>query len=278
MTKTQPPKTLVLDGIRRNGVGTPAAQRARAQGLVPGVVYGKKTSPISIAVKARELGKLLHGEAGEHALVTLRLGAGAPAAAAQTEASAPQEGRGRTKTHSAASGAAREAGKPWEQAVLVKAVQHDPVDGHVVHVDFHAIVLTERIRVKVSVELHGEPAGVKEQGGVLEHFLREIEVDCLPTAIPRAVVFDVSQMTIGETVHVKDLAAPQDTTITSDPAGVIASVLQRKEEKPEEAEAAATEPEVITERKPVEGAEGEAAGKGEKAEAKSEKKGEEKHT
>jgi large subunit ribosomal protein L25 len=201
---------------RRPATGSRRVSRLRREGLVPGVVYGKELEPLAVAVPSRELVKLLHSKAGEHALVTLRL----------------------------------EDGKTWEKPALVKSVQHDPVDGRVIHVDFHAIVLTERIKVKVPVVLKGEPVGVKQEGGILEHFLREIEVECLPTEIPASVEFEVGALKIGDTVHVSDLVAPRNGKITSDPAGVIASVQEPKAEKPEEAGAAAvTEPEIIREKK-----------------------------
>ena len=211
-------KTMIrqtLSATRRPLHGTRPVRRLRHDGLVPGVVYGKEMEPQSVVLNRQELVKLLHSKAGEHALVTLHID-GTPS---------------------------------WEKPVLVKALQHDPVDGHVVHVDFHAIALTERLRVKVPVVLKGEAVGVKQEGGILEHFLREVEVDCLPTEIPAGVEFDVSVLKIGETVHVRDLVPPHNTKITSDPDGVIASVQKPKEEKPEEAEVTATEPEVIREKK-----------------------------
>ncbi len=226
--KGQPEERAALTVKRRPTSGTRLARRLRATGVVPGVVYGKGTASLSVVVGERELSKLLHSKRGEHALVTLRL----------------------------------EDPKPWEKPVLVKALQHDPVNGRIVHVDFQAIVLTERLRVKISVILKGEPVGVKQEGGILEHFLREIEVECLPADIPANVEFDVSHLTIGETVHVRELAAPSHAKITSDAEGVIASVQKPKEEKPEEA-AAVAEPEVLREKKE----EGEAAPG---AEAKSE--------
>ena len=217
---------------RRPAIGTRPVRRLRAQGLIPGIVYGRKMDPVPVSVNARELVKLLHSKTGEHALVTLRLKDDAP----------------------------------WEKPVLVKTVQHDPVDGRVAHVDFHAVLLTERLRVKVPVLFKGEAVGVKQEGGILEHFLREVEVECLPTEIPGGIEFEVSALKIGDTIHVRDLAAPKNTKITSDPDGVIASVQMPKEEKPEEAAAAVTEPEVLREKKE----EGEAAA-GE--EAKAEKPG-----
>ena len=231
MTKTKTTGQQELTVERRPAVGTRPVRRLRAQGLVPGIVYGRNMDPVSVSVNHRELVKLLHSKAGERALVTLHL-------------------------KDAAS---------WEKPVLVKAVQHDPVDGHVSHVDFHAVLLTERLRVKVPVLVTGEAVGVKQEGGILEHFLREVEVECLPTEIPAGVELDISALKVGDTVHVRDLVAPKNAKITSDPDGVIASIQMPKAEKPEEA-VAVTEPEVIREKKD----EGEAAA-GE--DAKAEKQG-----
>jgi large subunit ribosomal protein L25 len=227
MAKTKSGAQQALTLQRRDERGTRPARRLRRAGLVPGVVYGKNAEPLAVTVAQGDLTKLLHSKAGEHALVTLRLdGAGA-----------------------------------WEKPALVQSIQHDPVDGHVVHVDFHTILLTERLRVKVPLVLKGEPVGVKQEGGLLEHFLRDVEVECLPTDIPTSIEFDVSALKIGDTVHVRDLPAPKQAKITSDPEGVIASIHLPKVEKPEEeAAAAVTEPEVIREKKEeAEGAEAEAA-------------------
>lgn len=210
-------------------------RRLRRQGLIPGVVYGRDTTPLAIAVDRRALVKLLRSKAGERALISLRI----------------------------------EDGTPWERPVLVKAIQDDPVAGHILHVDFQAIVLTERLRVKIPVLLKGEAVGVKQEGGILEHFLREVEVECLPTEIPPSVELDISALKIGETVHVRDLIPPTRAKITTDPTGVIASIQKPREEKAEEA-AAVTEPEVIREKKEeakAGGAEETKETKGEKGEA-----------
>lgn len=201
----------------RATLGTRPVKRLRQQGIVPGVMYGKGTDPLAVSINHQELVKLVHSKQGEHALVTLRLDDG--------------------KT------------KAWEKPVLVKTVQHDPIDGHVVHVDFHAILLTERLKVRVPVILKGEPVGVKQDGGLLEHFLREVEVECLPTEIPEGIEFDVSTLKVGDTIHVRDLTVPKNAKITTDPEGALASVQMPKEEKPEEETAAVTEPEVLREKK-----------------------------
>ena len=226
---------------RRTTMGSRPMRRLRQEALIPGIVYGRAMEPIPVTVSRKALAQLLHTKAGEHALVTLRL----------------------------------EDGKPWEKPALIQELQHDPVDGHVIHVDFHAIALTEQIRVKIPIALKGEPVGVKQDGGVLEQFLREIEVECLPTEIPEGIEVDVSALKIGETVHVRDLTPPKTAKLLTDPAGAVASVQQPKLEKPEEEAPAVTEPEVIREKK-EEGKEaaGEAAGAAEakKVEPKAEKK------
>jgi len=229
--------TDVLTARRRDLQGKRRVRRLRRQGLVPGVVYGRDTTPLAVTVESRSLIKLLHATAREHALLTLRI----------------------------------EDGAPWERPVLVKAIQDDPVAGHVLHVDFQVIVLTERLRVKIPVLLKGEAVGVKQEGGILEHFLREVEVECLPTEIPPSVELDISALKIGETIHVRDLVPPKGAKITTDPTGVIASVQKPREEKVEEA-AAVTEPEVIREKKEEAKPAGAEEAKGEKGEAAEGKK------
>jgi large subunit ribosomal protein L25 len=223
----------------RATTGSVEARRMRLAGQVPGVLYGKSIKPSSVTVNRRELVRFLHAHVGEHGLLTLKL-----------------EADGKS------------TGKP----VLIKRVEIHPVTGEVMHIDFHAIALTEQIRIKIPVVLAGEPVGVKQDGGLLEHFLREVEIECLPTQIPKQIDHDISALKIGDTVHVKDLAAPEGSRITADPDAGVASVLVPKVEKPTEAEAeaAAAEPEVIREKKPEEGEAAE--GKDVKAEKKEEKK------
>jgi large subunit ribosomal protein L25 len=174
-------------------------------------------------VSHQDFVKFLHAREGEHGLLTLRV-----------------EGA-------------------FEHPVLIKDIQQDPVDGEITHLDFHVIVLTEQIRIKIPLVLKGEPIGVKEEGGVLEHFLREVEIECLPTQIPKQIEHDISQLTVGAAIHVRDLIAPAGVRLTTDVGSVIASVLARKEEKAEEVAEAITEPEVIREKKPEVGAEAAAA-------------------
>lgn len=230
---------------RRTEEGTRPSRRLRRQGMIPAVLYGKKTAPVSLLVDRREFTKFLHARHGEHGILTLQV--------VQDDT-------------------------PLEKPVLLKRLQHDPLHGEVTHIDFHAVVLTEQIRVKVPVVLKGDAVGVKQDHGMLEHFLREVEVECLPAQIPNQIDHEISQMKIGDAIHVKDLAVPSGARLLSDPEGVIASVMTPKEEKVGEVPAeAVTEPEVIREKKPE--AEGEEAAaekpakdKEEKAPEKGEKK------
>jgi large subunit ribosomal protein L25 len=211
--------------------------------MIPAVLYGKQTAPVSLLVDRLEFTKFLRARHGEHGVLTLQV---------------------------------EQDSTPLEKPVLLKRLQHDPLHGEVTHIDFHAVVLTEQIRVKVPVVLKGDAVGVKQDRGVLEHFLREVEVECLPTHIPNQIEHEISQMKIGDAIHVKDLAVPSGARLLSDPEGVIASVLTPKEAKAEEVPAeAVTEPEVIREKKPD--AEGEEAAaekpaKEEKTPEKGEKK------
>ena len=236
MTTATSPARQQLAAQPRPARGTRQVRRLRQSGLIPAVLYGKGVEPVPIAINGRELARLLHARRGEHSLVTVRVDAGAA----------------------------------WEKPALIHAVQHDPVSGHIIHVDFHAIQLTARLKIKVPLVLTGEPVGVKQEGGVLEHFLREIEVECLPTQIPERVEFDASALKTGDAVHVKDLTAPAGARITSDPGGVVASVQAPKAEKPEEGAAAPSEPEVLREKKEEDGAPGE-AGEAKAEPAKAEK-------
>jgi large subunit ribosomal protein L25 len=144
---------------------------------------------------------------------------------------------------------------------LIKDIQYDPVKGDIVHIDFHEISLTKAIKVNVPVAAKGEPLGVKQEGGSLEHILWEIEVECLPTAIPKHFEVDVSALKIGDSIHIKDITFPAEVKVLNDPDAVVLSVAAPiKEEvavEPGLESEEKQEPEVIKEKKevPAEGAE-----------------------
>jgi len=228
-----------LRGTRREQLGKGGARKARAAGLIPGVVYGHGEPPVPVAIETREFQNALRHHKGGNAIVNLAVSGG-------------------------------------EYTALIRDVQYDPLSREILHLDFHHISLTETVEVRVTVHLNGLPLGVKDGGGILEHITREIEIRCLPTAIPSALEADVSALNIGDSIHVRDLVVP-DVTILTDLDTTVATVVPPTvmEEKPvEEAAATATaEPEVIAKGKQDE--EGEAKEK-EKEKEKGDKEKEKK--
>jgi len=201
----------------REELGKEAVKKLRGQGLVPAVVYKGKKS-LSIKVQARELFEVIHTKAGENVLVNLQV-----------------------------------ESKKSTQSAIIKEIQYHPVRGDVLHVDFNEISLTEALVVKVPIAVKGEAEGIKE-GGVVEHVLWEIEVECLPTEIPENIPVDVTPLKIGDSILVKELKVPKNVKILTD---LSATVISLKVPHVEEAEVAApeeamAEPEVIMEKKPKE--------------------------
>jgi large subunit ribosomal protein L25 len=222
-----------LSGTRRETLGKGGARKARAAGRIPGVLYGHGEEPVPVTVQAREFDLALRGHKGGNPIVNLAVGGG-------------------------------------EYTALIRDVQNDPLSHDILHLDFQHISLTETIEVKVAVHLTGLPIGVKDGGGILETILRDIEVRCLPTAIPSSIEVDVSHLAIGDSVHVRDVSVP-DVTILNDGDETIATVVPPTvmEEKPAEAvavEGAPSEPEVITKGKKEEGETPAAEGKEKKEE------------
>ena len=243
-----------LNAKVRPVVGTTSAQTLRRSGWIPGVVYGKGHTPRAVVVEQTALLKILHTKAGENVLINLHVDDGDTADAAKGK-------------------------KTAGTTVILKDVQHHPVTGSVRHIDLHQISLTETIRVNVPVVATGESIGVKQDSGVLEYLLREIEVECLPTQIPERFTLDISALKIGDSLHVKDLVLPDGVKLHVDLEAVVLSVLAIKEEKIAEVvpgAEAGTEPEVLKQKKPEE-LEAEAAAKAaEKTKKKDEPAGEKK--
>jgi large subunit ribosomal protein L25 len=228
-----------LKGNRRETLGKGGARKARAAGDIPAVLYGHGEQPVAVSIQARELDLALRAHKGGNPIVNLAVSGG-------------------------------------EFTALIRDVQYDPLTHDILHLDFQHISLTETIEVKVAVHLTGLPLGVKDGGGILETILRELEVRCLPTAIPPSIQIDVSHLNIGDSVHVREVSVP-DVTILNDGGETIATVVPPTvmEEKAAEevavGDAAATaEPEVITKGKKEEDEAAAAEGK-DKKEKKEEK-------
>jgi large subunit ribosomal protein L25 len=219
----------------RDGTGKGAARKLRAQGRIPAVVYGRKRAAQSIIVSPDALQKLLRGAAGMNTLIDLSLG-------------------GATST------------------VLVKGLERDPVRGKYLHADFYEVDLTQKVTVAVPVHLVGKAAGT-DFGGILDHPLRELLIECLPREIPQRIDVDVTALQVNDSIHVSDLRLAAGLTIKTDGALAVASVVLPAAEEAAPAAAA-------VEGVPVEGeaaaapAAGEAAAKAEpKAAPKAEEKG-----
>ena len=133
-----------------------------------------------------------------------------------------------------------------DRKALIREIQRHPVAGLILHLDLQHISLTERITVEVPIVLIGTPIGVKDGGGILEHLLREVEVECLPTDIPSKLEVDVSALQIGDSLHVSDIKAERAEILTEADRAIAAVVPPTvlEEVKPAE-EAVAAEPEVI---------------------------------
>jgi large subunit ribosomal protein L25 len=203
--------------------GKSAARRLRAEGRVPAILYGHGVESRAIALDPRALEKLLRAsDAGLNTLIDL-------------------ESKARPDLHG--------------KVALVKELQRDPLSGLVLHADLYEVNLSEKVRVTVPIELEGTPEGVSLQGGILEHSLREVDVECLPRAIPDVIRADVSRLNIGEGLHVSDLVLPEGVELLSDPALSVATVVAPKAEE-EAAPAAAA----AVEGAPAEGAAAPAAG------------------
>ncbi len=177
----------------RSGTGKSYNRKLRAQGKVPGVVYGSGKEPVSVSFDPKVLeGKLSESHAGINTLFDL-------------------EGDSSVAN----------------RVVMVKELQREPVRGAVLHADFYEIDLTERLHVSVPVHLSGTAPGLLE-GGVIEHALRELELACLPNAIPDEVIADVSGLELGQSLHVADIQLPGGVELVSNSELSVVSVLLPK--------------------------------------------------
>jgi len=206
-----------LEAVPRENFGKNEARRLRRDGKVPAVLYGGDSkSATPIAVEPRALLRILHSESGQNTLIALKLG---------------------------------DAG---DTRVLVKDFQLDPVTHEVLHADFYRVAMDKVIQVTIPVTVHGEPKGVKQQGGILEFIRREIVVECLPGDIPEHVDIDVSELMLHQGIRVRDIATdPKWKAVTEGDAMLLHVIMPKAEEvpTPEVTAAAATatpaEPEVI---------------------------------
>src|SRR5437773_1044300 len=207
-------KQVKLTAERRTAIGRAAVRKLKASGSVPAVMYGSKDKPEALQVSKRDINALLSHAAGENILVELEI-----------------------------------AGK--SRLALVQEVQHAPLGGAVLHVDFHAVSQDEVIQADVPLEPVGTANGVKNMGGLLEQNLRSLAIECLPRDLPDVIRVDVSALDIGDSIHVREIQLPSGVTTRIQLDLTAFSVLAPTvEEEPVAAVAeVAAGPEVIREKK-----------------------------
>jgi large subunit ribosomal protein L25 len=220
-------KELTIAAQSRDSRGKNEARRLRAKGSMPAVVYGGSTGPLPVAVSPKELTRILNSKTGHNTIFNLNVGGSE------------------------------------DTPVMIVDWQYDPIKNSLLHVDLKRIDLSQRITVNVPVITHGEPKGVKVQGGLHEIVTREVQIECLPNEIPEQFVVDVSELMIGQSIRAGEIPMSGSTKLLSNPDTLISHVVALKaEEEPaavtgvEAPVPAAAEPEVIKKgKKEEEGAE-----------------------
>ena len=190
-----------------------AARRVRVAGQIPAVVYGAGQESVAVAVDPKIITKILHSDSGHNTIFDLEI---------------------------AGSGAVKAMIVDW---------QHEPIKGALLHIDLKRIAMDKAMRVSVPVQLVGVPTGVKNQGGILEQVIREVEIECLPSDIPSHLDIDVTGLEMNQSIHISDLPHSGSIKFLDDEGLTVAHVTAIKETAAEAeaaaaAEAAPTEPEV----------------------------------
>ncbi len=233
-------KETKLTAKTRAEKGSASAGRLRRTGWFPAVVYGEGRPGLDIQLNEHDFVVMLRTHRSENMIVDLAV-----------------------------------EGREQPVKVMLKAMQHHPLTGRIIHVDFYEVSMTRKIEIEVPIRLVGVPTGVANEGGILEHVLRTLEVQCLPGDMVDEFALDVADLHIGKTLRVRDV--PVDAAkykVLSDPDQVVAAVAAPRTEEEEkaatetEAATAAAGPEVLTEKKEEEGEAGAEKGKEAKAPAK----------
>jgi large subunit ribosomal protein L25 len=211
-----------LSARPRLEAGRNAVRRMRSRGAIPAIIYGAKEAATNLEVDKKDIENLLSRAVGENILVDLEI---------------------------------RDGNKTTNRVSLIQEVQHHPVRGEILHVDFHAVSMTEEIDAEVVLEPVGEPLGVKTYNGLLQQSMRSLPIRCLPQNLPEIITVDVSELNVGESLHVRDIKLPAGVTAVPDEDLTVFLVSEPTVvEEPAAAVEEVAAPEVIKEKKP-EGAE-----------------------
>jgi len=199
-------KSVALKAYPRSQVQRAEVKKLRASGRVPATIYGRQAGPQNLELNSKEFADLLNHAASENVLVDLTVDNDARA----------------------------------KRLALVQEIQHHPLDGKVLHVDFHEVAENEKVTVQVPVETSGEAAGVKTGGGTLEHILFKLKIRSLPKDLPEQIVLDVTALEIGKSIHVGDIQAPSGVEILGDKHLTVVAVSAPRAEEEVAGAAAAT--------------------------------------
>src|SRR5258708_25817062 len=201
MQKATPEKSVPKAHPRPPGPKKVAGGGGR-KGKVPAVVYGAGKQALPVSVDPRQVSRILHSETGHNTVFGLAM-----------------DGE-RTKA-------------------MIVDWQYEPIKGGLLHIDLKRIAMDQKLKVNVPITLAGEPAGVKQQGGILEQIWREVEVECLPGDIPNSVELSVSELVFGMVLRVSDLPQNPRVKFLTDPNQPVAHIISVKEEEVPTAEAVA---------------------------------------
>jgi large subunit ribosomal protein L25 len=222
---------------RRETSGKKSRREIAKLGMIPGVVYGGGKDPVPIAVDPKKIIQIMRSEKGQNSILLFSL-----------------------------------KGTKSQRHVMVKDFQIEPTTNRLIHADFKRIMLDEKIRVKVPIQLDGVAWGIKNQGGIVDVIMREVELECLPSEIPDRLHVDLTPLKVGDSIKLADLKVDEKVKIWEDdlhqPIVVIAAPrVEAEPAKPAEEGAEEVEPEVIGRgKKPAEGEEGEGDAKAAKPE------------
>lgn len=203
--------TMNIEVSPRQQTGKNANRRSRANGKIPAVVYGGGRESVAIEVDRKTLMDMMRNHQGENPIFLLKLG-------------------------------------DKERHTMIRNMQTDPVSRQVIHIDFQRVLMDQKVRVAVPVELVGTAYGVKVEAGMLDFVTREVNVECLPGDIPKHFELDVTGLHVGQHAEAKELKLPEGVTLLDEPDKVLVSLTHGKLEAATEAEGR-TEPEVIARKK-----------------------------
>jgi len=204
---------LSLQVSRREGSGKGVARKLRQNGRIPAVVYGGHREPVAIEVDRKSVSELVtKSEHGVRSIFLLKM-----------------------------------SGTDQQRQAMIKDLQIDPISRRIIHIDFVRVMMDEVVRVTVPVHVNGMAKGVKEAGGMLDFQVRDLHVECLPSAIPDAIEVDVSNLEIHKYIRISDIQVPEGVKILDDPERVVVGVtVARAEVVAEPIEGTTTvEPEVV---------------------------------